>query len=124
MKVTSNPRLARTSTITKPLRMAWVEGERPLIHPAGPDCGFIIQAVIIVAATPPMMMARICWSLKRFFIRVAPRLAGVRGAPDHGNALGVRQVQKHFCRGQAEDCAGGIAFDNVSADAGAVGRRV
>ena len=50
MKVTSNPRLARTSTITKPLRTAWVEGARPLIHPAGPDCGFMIQAVMIVAA--------------------------------------------------------------------------
>src|SRR3984893_4110349 len=120
MKVTSNPRLARTSTITKPLRMAWVEGERPLIHPAGPDCGFMIQAVMIVAATPPMMMARICWSLKRFFIGVAPRLAGVLGAPNHRNALGVRQVEEHLCWGQAEDRTGGIAFDDVGAGAGAV----
>ena len=45
------------------------------LQPAGPDCGFMIQAVMMVAATPPMMMARICWSLKKFFIAIAPRPA-------------------------------------------------
>ena len=43
-----------------PLNKAWVEGDSPLIIPAGPDCGLKIQAVITAAATPPMINAMVC----------------------------------------------------------------
>jgi hypothetical protein len=46
MPVTSSPMLTSTSTMMMPLRMAWVDGESPLIQPAGPDCGLSIHAVM------------------------------------------------------------------------------
>ena len=56
----TNPTIERMATIRTPERTVWVAGASPLIHPAGPACGFMIQAVISVAATPPTMMARTC----------------------------------------------------------------
>ena len=72
-----------------------------------------IQAVMIVAATPPTIIARICWSLKKFFIAIAIRLAGTHGTPRHGNALSTGKVYQDLCRRDTEDCAGGGAFDRV-----------
>src|SRR5450756_2209479 len=116
--------MASTNTIAAPLRMDWVEGESPLIHPAGPDCGLSIQAVMIVAATPPMMIARICWSLKRFFIAFGASLARTHGTPHHRNALRARKLGHDPGRRQPEDGAAGGAFDHKGAGAGAVGRRI
>ena len=75
-----------------PLNKAWVEGESPLINPAGPDCGLKIQAVITAAATPPMINATVCWSLNGFFISIAVRLTWVHGAPHDGNGLGGGKI--------------------------------
>ena len=58
MKVMSNPTLASTSTIIRPLRMDWVAGERPLIHPAGPDEGsntFMLFVMLLVVAISSML---------------------------------------------------------------------
>src|SRR5258708_3175108 len=110
--------------MTTPLRMAWVEGESPLIHPAGPDCGLKIHAVTMVAATPPTIIAMICWSLKRFFIASVAPLAGVHGAPHDGNALSAGKLHQHPGRRQTEDGAGGIALDDKGAGARAIRRRV
>src|SRR5579863_716035 len=106
MVVITRPMAASTSTMRVPLMTAWVVGASPLIQPAGPDCGLRIQAVIMVAATPPMMMARICWSLNRFFIG----LARIDRAPHHGDALRARKLDQHPRRRQAEDGAGGVAL--------------
>src|SRR5580704_1680120 len=84
----------------------------------------MIHAVMMVAATPPTMMARTCWSLKRFFIAMVPRLAWAHCAPDDLNALGLRQAVQCRCRVQAKDCAGRVAFDDNGAAALAVARRV
>ena len=60
MELTSNPTLAITKAMAMPLRVCCAAGGSPLIHPAGPDCGFMTQAVMIAAATLPTMMASIC----------------------------------------------------------------
>ena len=57
---TTSPTIERIATIRTPETTVWVAGANPLIHPAGPADGFMIQAVIRVAATPPTMMARTC----------------------------------------------------------------
>src|ERR1700704_4405552 len=111
--------LASTKTIAAPLSIDWVEGESPLIHPAGPDCGLRIQAVMIVAATPPMIIATICWSLKRFFIVRLP-LTRAHGTPHHGDALGAGKLCESPCRGTPADCAVGSAFGEKGPGAGAV----
>src|ERR1700731_5199583 len=115
---------ASTNTIKAPLKTDWVEGASPLNQLAGPDCRLKIQPVTSVAPTPPTIMARICWSLNGFFIAPGPRLAGVRGAPHHGDALCARQLDQDLGRRQTEDGAGGIAFDDIGAGAGAVRRRI
>src|SRR5260370_12877202 len=110
--------------MTTPLRMVWVDGESHLLHPAGTDCGLSIHVVMMVAATPPMMIATICWSLKRFFIGWMPPLTGVHGAPHDGNALSAGKLHQHPGRRQTEDGAGGIALDDKGAGARAIRRRV
>src|ERR1700676_122516 len=116
--------LTSTNTIAAPLSTDWVDGESPLINPAGPDCGLRIQAVMIVAATPPMMIATICWSLNRFFIGSRARLARARSMPNDGDTLSTWKFDQGFGRCQAEDRAGGSAFDDKAAGTGAVRRRV
>src|SRR5579871_338507 len=124
MKLRIRPMHAITNMIEMPLRTCWTGSGRPLIHPAGPFSGFMIQAVMIVAATPPTMMARICWSLKRFFIAILPRLAWAHRAPHDLNALRLRQTAQRLCRVQAKDRASGVALDDERAAALAIGRRV
>ena len=68
MTVISHPMPESRMMITVPLSTVCVDAESPLIQPAGPDCGFMIQAVTMVATMPPTMIAQICWSLNRFFI--------------------------------------------------------
>src|ERR1700751_2091228 len=106
--------------MARPLSVCWTEVGSPLIQPAGPDCGFMIQAVMTAAAMLPMMIARICWSLKKFFM-AGPPLAWAHGAPHNGDALCGRQVLKHLGRCQSENCASGVAFDHQRAGAGAIG---
>src|SRR3982074_3187125 len=103
--------------------MDWVEGWSPLINPAGPDCGLRIRAVMMVAATPPMIIATICWSLKGFFIARLP-LTRAHGTPHHGDALGAGKLHESLCRRTPEHCAVGGALDDKGAGAGAVRRRV
>src|ERR1700722_4247206 len=122
--VTRRPRLASMATITIPLSADCVEGASPLIHPAGPDCGLKIQAVMMETAKPPIIIGRICWSLKKFFISTVVRLAGPHGMPPHGNVLWAGKFYQRLGRVETEDGAGGIAFDDKGAGARAVGRRV
>src|ERR1700752_490309 len=117
MKLRISPTQPITNMIARPLRTCWTASGRPLIHPAGPFSGFMIHAVMMVAATPPMMMARTCWSLKRFFIAMVPQRARAHCAPDDLNALGLWQVVQCLCRVQAKDCAGRVAFDDKGAAA-------
>jgi hypothetical protein len=77
----------------------------------------------MVAATPPMMIARICWSLNQVFHRRGSASTGSRHATPR-ECFGSREVLSASWSGEAEDGAGGIAFDDKGAGAGAVGRGI
>src|SRR5262249_30391277 len=124
MKLRISPTQPITNMIARPLRTCWTGSGRPLIHPAGPFSGFMIHAVMMVAATPPTIMASTCWSLKRFFIVIVPRLAWAHRAPYDRNVLGLRQVAQGLCRVEAKGRPGRVALDHESAATLAVGGRV
>src|SRR5215813_2220887 len=124
MKLRISPTQPITNMIARPLSTCWTGSGRPLIQPAGPFSGFMIHAVMMVAATPPTIMARTCWSLKRFFIATVPRLAWAHRAPYDRNVLRIRQTGQGLCWVEAKDRPGRVALDHKGAAALAVGSRV
>src|ERR1700683_3830861 len=79
---------------------------------------------MMVAATPPIIIARTCWSFNQFLIARARLSARFVRAPNHRDALRAGQAQQHLRWREPEDGAARVAFDDVGPGAGLIRRGI